>query len=257
MCVPTSGPNLEDPVVNGEEGDVEGSSPKVKNQYVLLPVLFIKPVRNSRGCGFVYHTLYFEARNLPRVLGGLPLGIVEVGRDGDDCVVDGGTEEGLRSFLHLPQHHSADLLRAHVLHLALYLNPNIGLALFILRHLKREKFLIPLNAGVIKLPPNQPLHVKHCVTRIGGRLVLSSITNKPSALRFAPAHVARRDPVPLLVSANFNPPIPPYPNARVCRAKVYANARTVYLVCIIIGGRIGGGTSTKSVEGVGKIITLR
>ena len=42
-------------------------------------------------------------------LGGLTLGVVEVGGDGDDGVADLGAEEGLGSLLHLGQNERANL----------------------------------------------------------------------------------------------------------------------------------------------------
>lgn len=44
------------------------------------------------------------------ILGGLALSIVEVGRNGDDCILDGLAKIRLSSVLHLGEDHGADLL---------------------------------------------------------------------------------------------------------------------------------------------------
>ena len=50
-----------------------------------------------------------ETSNLPSILGGLSLRVIEVGRDSDDCVLGVGAEVSLSCFLHLGQGESSHL----------------------------------------------------------------------------------------------------------------------------------------------------
>ena len=81
------------------------------------------------------------------VLGGLTLSVVEVRRNGDHGVLDIFAEVSLSGLLHLQQHHGADLLRGERLPLALDLNLDVRLGVFV-DDLEREQALVLLDGGV-------------------------------------------------------------------------------------------------------------
>ena len=103
--------DLEDAVVNGEEGDIEGAASEIEDENVRLAAGLVHAVGDGSRGGLVDDALHLHARNGPGILGGLALRVVEVGRDGDDGVLDVLAEEGLGGRLHLLQHHGRDLLR--------------------------------------------------------------------------------------------------------------------------------------------------
>ena len=79
--------DLEDAVADLENGDVEGAATEVEDQDGLL-VLLVEAV-GQRGRGrLVDDAQHLETGDLAGVLGGLPLAVVEVRRDGDDRLGD-------------------------------------------------------------------------------------------------------------------------------------------------------------------------
>ena len=82
------GQNLDDAVVDLQNGHIEGAAAQVVD-HDLLGLLLIHAVGQGRGGGLVDDALDIQARDLAGVLGGLALGVGEVGGDGDDRLGDG------------------------------------------------------------------------------------------------------------------------------------------------------------------------
>ena len=114
VSVTISGLDLEDSFLDGEEGHIEGTTTEIEDDDVLL-VLLVKTVGNSGGGRLVDDTEDLESSDDTSVLGGLSLGVIEVGWDGDDGVLDILTEVRLSDFLHLGEDHGRDFLRAKLL----------------------------------------------------------------------------------------------------------------------------------------------
>ena len=93
-----------------EQGDVEGTATEVEDEDELVLLALVQAVGQGRGGGLVDDAVHGQARNGAGLLGGLTLGVVEVGRDGDDRVGDGLTQVGLGVGLELGQDAGADLL---------------------------------------------------------------------------------------------------------------------------------------------------
>ena len=104
-----SGQNLDDTVVDVQDGHVEGAAAQVVH-HDLLSGLLIHTVGQSGSGGLVDDTLDLQAGDLAGVLGGLTLSIGEVGGDGDDGLGDGLAQIGLGVGLQLLKDHGADLL---------------------------------------------------------------------------------------------------------------------------------------------------
>jgi hypothetical protein len=94
--------DLEDTLLDGEERDIEGTTTKIKDEDVALTLdLLVETVGNGGGSRLVDDTQNVQARDETGVLGSLTLGVVEVGGDSDDGVVDGAAKVGLGSLSHL------------------------------------------------------------------------------------------------------------------------------------------------------------
>ena len=110
--------DLEHAVADLEDRDVERAAAKVIDGD-RLAVLAVEAVGQRRGGRLVDDAQDFEAGDLAGVLGRLALGVVEVGRDGDDRLGDLLAEVGLRRLLHLLQDEGGDLRRRVLLAAAL------------------------------------------------------------------------------------------------------------------------------------------
>ena len=145
------GLDLEDALLDGKEGDVEGTSAEVEDEDVLLVALLVEAVRDGGGGGLVDDTEDVEAGDGAGVLGGLTLGVVEVGGDGNDGVLDLLAEVGLGDLLHLAQDHGGDLLGLELLLLALVVDLYDGGAAGAGDDLEGPVLHVGLNSGVGEL----------------------------------------------------------------------------------------------------------
>lgn len=78
MSVTGGGEDLEDPVVDGEEGDIESSSTEIVNDDLRFATLLVETVGDGGSGGFVDDTEDLETGDGTGILGGLTLGVVEV-----------------------------------------------------------------------------------------------------------------------------------------------------------------------------------
>lgn len=101
--------DFEDTLLDGQEGHIESTTSEIEDEDVpLADDLLVETVSDSSGSGFVDNTEDVKAGNDTGILGGLSLRVVEVGRDGDDGVGDGGAEVGLSGLFHLEEDHGGD-----------------------------------------------------------------------------------------------------------------------------------------------------
>lgn len=176
--VTSSGLDLEDTLLDGEERDIESTTTKIKDEDVALTLgLLVETVGNSSSSRLVDDTEDVQSGNETSILGGLTLGVVEVGGNSDDSVVNGTTEVRLSRLTHLDQDHGGDFLRCELLGLTLELNLDDRLG-GLVNNLEGEVLGISLDLRVGELAADQTLSVEDCVVRVHGDLVLSSIADK-------------------------------------------------------------------------------
>src|SRR5699024_1787191 len=110
VVVTVGGLDLHDAVTDLQEGDVEGTTTEVVDEDGGLVLLLQVVGQGGRG-RLVDDAQDVQARDRACFLGGLALGVAEVGGNGDDRVGDVLTQVGLGVALELLQHESTDLLR--------------------------------------------------------------------------------------------------------------------------------------------------
>ena len=94
--------DLEHAVGHFEHRDVERAAAEVEHDDLLV-LLLVEAVGQRRRGRLVDDARDFEAGDLAGVFGRLPLGVVEVGRHGDDGLVHLVAQVGLGRFLQLAQ----------------------------------------------------------------------------------------------------------------------------------------------------------
>jgi hypothetical protein len=160
MGVTGGGLDFEDTLLDGKERDIEGSSAEIENEDIALARdLLVKTVGDCSGGGLVDDTEDIHASNGTGVLGRLTLRVVEVGGDGDDGIVNGGTEVGFGGLLHLGEYHGGDFLRGELLLLTTVLDLDIGLAA-LAEDLEREVLDIRLDLNIVKLAADETLSIE-------------------------------------------------------------------------------------------------
>ncbi|PVD38087.1 hypothetical protein C0Q70_00698 [Pomacea canaliculata] len=135
-----------------QDGHVEGAATQVENENVLFSFrVLIQSVGQRGGCGFIDDAQDVEAGDVSCIFRGLSLGVVEVGRHGDDSILDTLTQIRLGRLFHLDQHHGADLFWCKRLGLALVLHLYLGFAA-VVDHLEGPMLHVRLHAAVVKTP---------------------------------------------------------------------------------------------------------
>ena len=155
--------DLEDAVAQVEDRDVEGAAAQVEHEDGLV-VLFVEAVGQRGRGGLVDDALDLDAGDLAGVLGGLALGVVEVGRHGDDRFADLLAQVLLGVAAQLLQDHRRDLGRR----VELALDVDGGVAVGGRDHLVRHD--LHLFGDVAVLAAHEALDREHGVLGVGDGL---------------------------------------------------------------------------------------
>ena len=171
------GLHFEHAVADFENRNIEGAAAEVIDRDG-AGLLLVETV-GERGRGrLVDDAQHFKAGDLAGVLGGLTLRVVEIGRDGDDGLLDLLPEMSFRRLLHLLQDEGGDL-RGRIL-LAVRLDP--GIAVRSLGDLVGDELLVLLDHRVVVAAADQALDREDGLFRIGDRLALGRLADETFAV---------------------------------------------------------------------------
>ena len=165
--VAVGGADLEGAFGEFEDGDVEGAAAEVVDGDVVL-VLAFESVGEGGGGGFVDDAEDFEAGDAAGVLGGVALGVVEVGGDGDDGFGDGLAEVGLGVGLQFLEDHGGDF--GGGVGAVAELDPGVAVAGFF--DGVGEQLLGVGDGGVVEAAAHQALDAEDGLLGVGDGLAL-------------------------------------------------------------------------------------
>mmetsp|Transcript_66483 Transcript_66483/g.105199 ORF Transcript_66483/g.105199 Transcript_66483/m.105199 type:complete len:338 (-) Transcript_66483:1340-2353(-) len=220
--------HLEDAVVDGQQRHIEGATTEVVDKDVLLGLL-IQAVGNGRGRRLVDDAQDVHSRDGARILRGLALAVVEIGRHRDHRVVDLGSQVGFSCLFHLQQDHGRHFFRVKLLLLTLSRHDDHGFVALTCDHLEGPELDVGLHNGVGELAADQTLGIEDGILGVARHLVLGCVADE--ALRIRKGHVARRGAVALVVGNDFHPTIFVDANAGVGGAQVDSNHWALDLLC--------------------------
>ncbi|EAU48101.1 putative NAD-specific glutamate dehydrogenase encoded in antisense gene pair with dnaKJ [Salipiger bermudensis HTCC2601] len=165
--------HLEQAIVDLEDGDVEGAAAEVIHGDGLG--LFLVETIGQRGRGrLVDDAQDFETGNLAGVLGGLTLGVVEIGRHGDDRLGHLFAEIAFGGFLHLAEDEGGNLRRRILF--ALGFHPRVAIAA--VNDLVGHDALILGHLGVGGATADQALDGKDGGFGVGDGLALCGLADE-------------------------------------------------------------------------------
>ncbi|ROW02352.1 hypothetical protein VSDG_02455 [Cytospora chrysosperma] len=175
--ITVGGLDLKDTVLDLQDGDIESTTAEIVDSDNTVGLLLETVGKGSSG-RLVDDTENVQTGDLTGILGGLTLGVVEVGRDGNDGVLDGLAEVGLGSLLHLLEDESTDLGGG----VALATGRHPGVAVGVLDDLVRDLLDVALNLNIGELSADQPLGGEEGVFGVNDGLTLGGDTDQTLAI---------------------------------------------------------------------------
>ena len=225
--IAVGGDDAEHAVGHFQHRHVEGAAAQVEHDDLF--VFFAFQAVGQRGRGrLVDDAGNFQTGDLPGVFGRLPLGVVEIGRNGDDRLVDLVAEIGLGRFLQLAENLGRDFRRSQFF----VADANADVVVGPADDLVGDDFLF---AGDLVMPPaHEALDRVNRPLGIGDRLAASQISDEHVSL-VGERHDARGEPVAFLVGNDLGLFAFHHGHDRIRRAEVdtddfFALSHTVLLL---------------------------
>ena len=223
MGVSGSGLDLEETVLDGQEGDVEGTTSQVEDEHEsLIGDILVESVGDGGGGGLVDDSHDVESGDGSGVLGGLSLRVVEIGRDCHDGVLDLLSEVVLGDLLHLGEDHRGDLLWVESLGLSFELDLDHWLVVGSADDLEWPVTHVLLDDVIVELSSDESLGIKDGVVWVLDDLVLSGVADK--SLSFSEGNVRRGGSVALVVGDDLDLVIKVDSNARIGSSQINSDS---------------------------------
>ncbi len=215
MGVAVGGLHLDHALAHLQDRDVEGAAAEVVDRDHLV-LLLVQPVGEGGRRGLVDDPHHLQPGDLPRVLGGLALGVVEVGGRGDDRLGHLLAQVVLGRLLQLLQDHGRDLRRRVLFLHGLHSRVPVRRPHHLVGH------HLNLFADLLVAAAHEALDREDGVLRVGDRLPLGHLAHQALA-RLGEAHHRRSSPAALLVGDDHRLARLHHRHHRVCRSQVNSN----------------------------------
>ena len=165
--------HLEHPIADFEDGDVERAAAEIVDRNRSRSFLIEAVGERPRG-RLIDDAQDLEARDLAGVLGRLPLGIIEISRNGNDRLADLLAKIGFGGLLHLLQNEGGNLRRGILFSVGFDPGVAIGRA----NNLIGDEAHILLGHRIVECPADQPLDREKSPFGIGDTLTLGRLAAK-------------------------------------------------------------------------------
>ena len=179
------------------DGNIEGAAAQIVHRNGVVALGLVHTVGQRRRRRLVDDAPHIQTGDLAGVFGGLTLGVVEIGRHGDDRLADRLAEELLGGFFHLAQHFGRHLRRGHLV--ALGFHP--GIAVIGGDNAVGDHGDVFLHDIVLELAADQALDREQRVLGIGHGLALGALADQNFTV-VGVAHDRRGGAIPLRVFDN-------------------------------------------------------
>ncbi len=206
--------DLENALAQLQDRNVERSPAQVEDGDLLV-LLLVQAVSQGGRRRLVDDPEHVQAGDLAGVLGGLPLGVVEVGRHGDDRVRDFFAQIVLGGLFHLHQDHRRNF-RGAVISAP---DRHLGIPVRRFRNLEGAYGLVILDFTGAVLPSDHPLDGINGVLGVRNCLPLGDLADQPLATVRESNHGGRRA-VPLLIGYNDGISTFHDGDTRICRSQI-------------------------------------
>ena len=188
MGVAVGGFDLKHSVPDFKDGDVKGAAPQVEHGNLFF-LFFVQAIGKGSGRGFVDDPQDIEAGNPARILGGLALAVVKIGRNRDDGIRDGFPQEILGRLFQMGQDKGRNLGRAVIAVVQLDLDASIGRFFNLIRQISD----VLLHFRGIIFPPDEAFDPENGIFRIGHGLAFGNLPDE-ALPGFGRGHDGRRCP---------------------------------------------------------------
>ena len=234
MGITSSGEHFEDTVVDGQDGNIKGTTTEIEHNNVLF-ILLVETVGNSGSRWLIDDTKNFKSSNNTGIFGGLSLRIIEIGGDGNDGVLDILSEVVLGDLLHLSKDHSRNFFGGELLVSSSCINRNVRLA-GLSNNAVWKPLKITLDLLVVKLTSDETLNNIDSSGGVSTSLVLSGLTDK--TLFISESNKGWGDSVTKFVGNDLDTTILKDTDTRVGSTQIDTNNWSVDLAFLISHGDV-------------------
>ncbi len=139
----------------------------------MLILFFIQAISQRGGGRFVDDAQYFQTGNATSIFSGLALGIVEIGRNGDNGLAHRFAQISLSIGFKFLENHGADF-RGRIFSIS-HDDFNVAIGRFF--DGVRDQLDNPLDFGIVKLTPHEALNGKDSILGIDHRLTFGYLAD--------------------------------------------------------------------------------